>query len=182
VGPKDFATKIINDTSTVPEDLPTMSTVEMAKMHEVGNKMAAFSEAILSTENSMSELKSLVYKTQSFSGFKDIYDFAKRVAESENLTDENLKTAANDVMASLKEAIVAEQHSTRYPDAHGLQIKLSSWGSPGADYQDLAFAKDTKWAEAQEKIAGAKGEAEPTEVPDGPGGDYPDFDWGYMSE
>jgi len=169
VPPKEFATKITSDAEGVQGDLPTMSTIDLSKMKDVAAKMDGFSQAILSTETPMSELKGLVYKTQGFSGFKDIYDFTQKVAESTTINDEKLKAAAKDVMKSIEGAVLAEQHSTQYPGAHGLQIELKTYGGPSGDYKNLAFAKDTKWGEAMARIT-QKSPGEPDMVPGGADG------------
>jgi hypothetical protein len=155
--PDQFVKKIIGDFATVPQDLPTMSSVDLGKMGDVAQKMDAFAKAIIDTQVPMSDLKSIAYQTESFSEFKDIYDFVQRVASSENIPDENLKTAAKDVMSSLGQAIVGEQHSDQHPDAHGLQIELPTWGGLSGGYGDLAFAKDTSWPKAMEKLGGNQG-------------------------
>jgi len=166
VPPKEFAKKITEDAEGVQGDLPTMSTIDLSKMTEVAQKMNTFSQAILDTNTPMSELKSLVYKTQEFSGFKDIYDFTQQVAGSATITDEKLKAAAKDVMASIQTAVLAEQHSTQYPGSHGLQIELKTYGGPSSEYKELAFAKDTKWGDAMAKIT-QKMPGEPDVVPEG---------------
>jgi hypothetical protein len=160
VDPKEFAQKIVADTATVQGDLPTMSTIDMSKMQDVAQKMDGFAGAVLETKTPMSDLKSLVSKTQSFSGFKDIYDFCDKVINQPSIQDEKLKAAAKDVLTSLDSAIIANQHSERYPNAHGLQIELKTYGGPSGSYKELAFAKDTRWGEAMAKIAGKGPEGE----------------------
>jgi len=166
VPPKEFAKKITEEAEGVQGDLPTMSTIELSKMDNIGKAMVTFSQSILDTDTPMSELKSLVYKTQDFSGFKDIYDFSQKVAESKTITDEKLKAAAKDVMASIGSAVIAEQHSPQYPGAHGLQIELKTYGGPSGAYKELAFAQDTKWGDAMAKIT-QKMPGEPDVVPGG---------------
>lgn len=153
VSPRDFAIKAVNDAGSVPEDLPTMSAVDLARMKDVGEKIESFAQAILSTPTKMGTLRGLISKTESFYGFKDIYDFSKKVIDSEKISDENLKSAAKATMESLGDAIIAEQHSSMHPDAHGLQIELKTWGWASSAYETLAFGRDTHWADAISKIA-----------------------------
>ncbi|MDQ7822346.1 MAG: clostripain-related cysteine peptidase [Candidatus Eremiobacteraeota bacterium] len=172
VDPKEFATKIVADAEQVQGDLPTMSTIDMSKMGDVAAKVDGFAKAIIASEGSAGELKSLAGRTQSFGEFKDVYDFCQKVAGSQNLKDESLKTAAKDVMASLDKAILANQHSNAYPGAHGLQIELPSWGGLSGKYQDLQFAKDTSWDEAMGKISKTEVPAEPSAPSAPPSGGY----------
>jgi len=175
VEPKEFVTKIIEDASTVQGDLPTLSSIDLGKMDNVAQKIDGFAGAILDTKTPMSDLKSLVSKTQSFSGFKDIYDFCDKVVKQEAIQDENLKAAAKEVIASLDEAILANEHKESYPGAHGLQIELKTYGGPSSAYKDLAFARDTKWGQAISKIAGKGAEGE-APVEGGFDGGYYGFD------
>ncbi|MGV8122747.1 MAG: clostripain-related cysteine peptidase [Candidatus Xenobiia bacterium LiM19] len=164
VPPKEFAKKITEDAEGVQGDLPTMSTIDLSRMNEVAQKMNTFSQSILDTRTPMNELRGLAARTQEFSGFKDIYDFTQKVAESTRITDEKLKSAAKDVMASLDKAVIAEQHSAQYRGSHGLQIELTTYGSPSSEYKELAFARDTKWGEAMTRI-GQRVPGEPDVVP-----------------
>jgi hypothetical protein len=171
VSPKEFATKVTSEASTVQGDLPTMSTIDLGKMGDVAQKLDGFAQAILDTDTPMKSLKTIAGQTESFQEFKDIYDFSKKVSEDQTIKDEKLKTAAKDVIASLDQAILASEHSERYPDAHGLQIEIPSWGGLSSGYKDLQFAKDTKWDEAMNKMtAKTPGEVEEGPVTPGPGG------------
>jgi hypothetical protein len=183
VEPKEFVTKIIKDFQSVQGDLPTMSSVDLGKMDDVAGKVDAFSQAILDTKTPMGTLKQIASQTESFSEFKDLYDFTQKVANDKSISDEKLKAAAKDVMASLDQAILASEHSSNYPEAHGLQIELPSWGGTSYGYKDLEFAQKTKWADALARISSGKVEGEPAPSggpAPGPGGF--DFDDGGMYE
>ena len=52
------------------------------------------------------------------------------------------------MQAALKEAVIAEQHSSAENGAHGLSLEISPSGVKKEGYADLQFAKDTKWDEA----------------------------------
>jgi len=183
VSPKELATKIVTDAGTVQGDLPTMSSIDLSKMEDVAKSVDSFSQSILDTKTPMSTLSKLVNQTESFSEFKDLYDFTNKVANDKTITDEKLKASAKGVMESLARAILANEHSSQYPEAHGLQIELSAWGGPSYDYKELEFAKNTKWADAMAKIGSGKAE-EGQAGPAGPGGPASgpsDIDWeGYF--
>lgn len=51
-------------------------------------------------------------------------------------------------MAALDDAIIANQNSYQYPNAHGLQMEIPANGRPSSGYGNLQFAKDTHWDEA----------------------------------
>jgi len=154
VSPRELAVKIVTDAETVQGDLPTMSSIDLTKMEDVAKSVDAFSQAILDTATPMKTLSQLVIKTQSFLDFKDLYDFADKVVNDRTITDEKLTASAKGVLEALDEAIIANEHSSRYPEAHGLQIELNAWGGPSYHYKDLEFAKNTKWDEAMYKIGG----------------------------
>jgi hypothetical protein len=164
VDPKEFSIEMVKHAGDVQGDLPTMSTTDLGKMGDVARKIDTFAQAILKTDTPMSELKLLGTKTQSFTGFKDIFDFCDRVTRDETIKDPALKAAAKEVMVSLEGkdgregAILANEHSSSYPNAHGLQIELPSWGGASFDYKELAFANDTKWADALAKMCSKKEE------------------------
>jgi hypothetical protein len=154
LAPRELAVKVVKESAQNPEDLPTMSAVDMGVMAEVAKASDALAKQIIATSTPKDVLKEIIGDTESFGGFKDEYDFAGRIAGSGKIKDQKLKAAAKGVMAALKKAVIAEQHSSSHPDAHGLHIELPSWGGePSSDYKKLEFAKDTRWDEALEKIS-----------------------------
>ncbi len=181
VSPKDLATKIVTDAATVQGDLPTMSSIDLSKMDDVAKSVDTFAQAILDTNTPMKTISGIANQSESFSEFKDLFDFANKVANDKTIADENLKTTAKGVLESLGKAILANEHSDRYPEAHGLQIELSTWGGPSSSYKELEFAKNTKWDEAMAKIGKKAAEAEGGPAgPAGPTGPVPgpaDIDW-----
>lgn len=163
ISPEEFAKKIVNTAEGDQGTLPTMSATDLTKMTDLGKAADNFAKAIIKTETSNDMLKSIIRKTESFYGFKDQYHFAEQVANHEEISDEKLKDAAKGMMTAIKSAVIAEQHSSRYPDAHGLSVELPSYGGVGAGYGALKFRADTQWAEAMNKIQGA---GEPKSYPE----------------
>lgn len=149
ISPKEFAVKAVRDASTVQGTLPTMSSMEMAQVPGLSEATNELAGKILATKTSSSTLKSIVSKTQSFYGYKDEYDFCKRLVESPQVGDEELKAAARKVMDAIGLTVIAEEHSPSYPGAHGLTIEM---GSPNQQYQQLKLAQDTNWEEAMKKV------------------------------
>lgn len=153
VTPKDLALKVIKDAEGSQGDLPTLSAIDMAKMNDLAKTVDAFAKELINTNTPTKKLKDLIGKTQTFYGFKDVYDFAQRIIDEKSIKDENLKNSCKMVIDSIKETVIAEQHSKSYPGAHGIQIDIKPTDAPSKEYKELDFAKDTNWDEAWEKIA-----------------------------
>jgi hypothetical protein len=154
IAPGDFARKIVEDAATVQQALPTMSAVDLSKMGDVAVKIDEFAQAILDTKTPMIKIKNIVYNTGHFKDFRDLYDFLEKLSKSDEVDDENLKNAAREVMKSLDTAIIANEHSGSHPYAHGLHIEIPTWAGFSKGYDELAFARDTKWDEAMKKPRG----------------------------
>jgi len=98
-------------------------------------------------------LRSTARHSQSFTAYRDLYDFARRLETSPKIQDETLKNAAQGVMDAVKAAVLEEQHSPSYPGAHGLTIQLPGYFfSPSETYRATAFAQDTHWGSALERM------------------------------
>ena len=148
ISPEEFAKKIVNDASHIQTDLPTMSAIDTSKMDGFGKAIDGFAKAIINTDTEKQTLKSIANRTEKFSSFKDTYHFCEQIVKAENITDMELKAEAQKVMDSLNEAVIANQSSSRYPNAHGLQMELPTYGGLSNGYAKLDFAKDTNWDEA----------------------------------
>ncbi len=166
ITPEEFATKIVAQAQGDQGTLPTMSAVDLSKMPQVADATNVFADAILKTDTPNATLQELARKTQAFSGNRDHYHFAELVANSPTITDEKLKEAATGMMAALKGAVIAEEHSQKFPNAHGLTVEIPRYGGVGGGYEDLKFHRDTNWAAAMNKINGAPAPAAPTTPPD----------------
>jgi len=152
IEPDEFAKRMVENAETDQYSIPTLSAVDMTKMDKVAKSADGFAEAILNTDTPNDTLKSIARKTQSYGANKDHYHFAELVSKSDDISDEKLKEAAKGLMASIKEAVIAEQHSSGYPDSHGLTAEIPTWSGVGRGYEDLKFAKETKWDEAMNKM------------------------------
>ncbi|MCE1246782.1 MAG: clostripain-related cysteine peptidase [Firmicutes bacterium] len=166
VTPEELATKIVSSAQGDQGTLPTMTAIDLAKMPDVAKATNVFADAIIKTDTPNATLQDLARKTQSFAANKDHYHFAELVATSPNIKDEKLKEAANGMMAAIKGAIIAEEHSQKYPNAHGLTAEIPRYGGVGSGYEDLKFHRDTNWAAAMNKMNGAPAPAAPTTPPD----------------
>ncbi|MBI2266336.1 MAG: hypothetical protein HYU64_14415 [Armatimonadetes bacterium] len=163
--PGDLAQMVVSTGEQNQKDIPTLSAVDLSKMGQVGEALSGLGEAILALEDK-APVKSAFQKSNGFGGwmggdYLDLYDVADALSKSEAVKSDAVKQAAEKVKESLKQAVFAEEHSTKYPQAHGLTAYaptyLSSYSDDFKQYQDLAIAKDTKWDETLKAVAEAKG-------------------------
>jgi hypothetical protein len=96
--------------------------------------------------------------TRSFWGApmdKDLYDMAYEM--NRNVTDANIKSKSQAVMAAVNAVVLHERHVTAYADAHGITIyhisKPAQKDGAYGYYQDLDFALQTGWNEFLEAYA-----------------------------
>lgn len=156
ITPEELAKKMVASAGVDQASLPTMAAIDLSKMDLVAKASDNFANAILTTDASHIRLTALIKKTQSFDGLlKDQYHFAQLVLEDETITDKNLKETAREVMEAINTAVIAEQHSPDYPNAHGLTADITSWGGIEFGYEKQKFRRDNKWAEAMNRIHGA---------------------------
>ncbi len=157
--PEDFAKTIVKAAESSPYTIKTLSAVDLRKAKEFAQKVDAFAKAILKTDTPRTTLKDLVRKTEHFYGsFRDIADFARRVAESKDIKDKNLRKAAKELYDYITKEYVIANHRTEsyHPNAYGVSIEMPTWGSPSSSYKNTDFAKDTSWDEAMAKINSRK--------------------------
>lgn len=148
ISPEQFAKKIVGDANGVQDDLPTMSTIDTSKMEGLAKSIDGLAQAIMSSKDSKDALKSIARRTEDFNGFKDIGHFCEKIITSTEIKDKGLKAEAQKVLDSLDSAVIANQSSYQYPNAHGLQMEIPSNGHMSQGYSGLQFAKDTHWDEA----------------------------------
>ncbi len=151
ISPEAFAKKIVGNASGVQQDLPTMSSIDTSKMNGVATAIDGFAKAIIDGDSG-DILRNISKRTEKFSEFKDIYHFCEQVANSNEITDNKLKAEAKKVMAALDEAIIANQSSYKYPNAHGLQMEIPASGITSDWYYELQFAQDTHWEAALDSM------------------------------
>ena len=63
-----------------------------------------------------------------------------------------MKNKAKQVLESVSNAVIANQHSEDYTNSSGLQIDIPMCGKMSDNYEELAFAKDTSWKQAMESL------------------------------
>lgn len=154
--PKEFAMKQVDSAAAHQNDLPTMSAFDLSKMAEFNKAAGGFADALLATSTPNATLKGLAGKTMKFSSGKDAYHFAELITKDSSITDPNLKAAAQNLMAAVKEVIIHNQHQEpRYSNAHGLNLEIPSYGSVSGKYDELLFNKEVpQWKQAMNKMLG----------------------------
>lgn len=169
--PKEFAQNIVTMAQGVQGDLATMTAFDTSKISALTDSVKNFGDAIVASPISSADLASAKNETQGFYEFHDLHDFASKVAARAG-DDTNLADKAAAVQQAISDAIIAEQHSENYPNAHGVTIELSNQNGrakgPGSPllsaeqnaridfgkYGDTKFAQETGWQAAQAKING----------------------------
>ena len=156
VNPEGFAKSIVKNASKHRSDLFTLSAIDTSKMDKLANSIDEFAKSIKSFTDEKDligkeQLSIIRHKTKTFmaNDLIDLYDFCKLVVKNDDLKDDNLKAKAKDVIANLKETVIADSNWRKlYKKAHGLQIEMPFLGKPIEGYEELQFAKDTNWDEA----------------------------------
>lgn len=164
ISPEQVAMKVVNDSAGFAS-INTLSAIDLSQMKGVAESTDDFARAIMSTDTSMVDLRKIARSTKQWHGFSDQIDFAERILKDPNIKDENLKVAAEAMINSVSDAVIAEYHSSRQEGANGLTLQISpNGGSLGGKigdtdikYGDLAFAKDTLWDEAMGPTGLARG-------------------------
>ncbi|MBI3928145.1 MAG: hypothetical protein HY319_21560 [Armatimonadetes bacterium] len=149
--PREMGRQVVTVAQGKQDDLPTMAAVDLSKMPAVAEAVDHFAAAVVASQVSRGSLRKLARRTESFTGYKDLYHFAQQV--SEKVEDPGLKEAAQGVMSAVGSAVYAEQHSAGYPNAHGLTVQLPNFFfSPSSAYEETRFAQDTRWDDALQSM------------------------------
>jgi len=154
--PEQVARKIIKFAERYQEDVRTLAAIDLPQANKMVEAVKEMSQTIKETSTPIEHFLDIMEHTQKFEqyGFKDLYDFSKRVHESEKITDEKLKASASNLMKALDTCIMANQNSAKYPDAHGLSANLIfNFDEESHHYREKTeFAKDSNWDEALKKM------------------------------
>ena len=157
VSPEDFAKMIIKGAESSPEQIKTLAATDLRKMDGFVKRLNAFTQAILKNEGDLQNIKNALRSAERFGSpyfnYRDIFDFARRIAEDKNIKDQALKKAAKELFEYRKELFIAVHRNEKYhPHAYGLQAEASSYSVKKPAYQSTDFAKDTTWDEAIAKL------------------------------
>jgi hypothetical protein len=163
---RELAANIVKDATAVQGDLPTMSAFDMDQVPAMTEALKGLADAVKATATSPNTLRDLAGQSQRFDDTSDLYDFADRISQSKDVTDDKLKQAAQTLKTAISNCIFAEQHSQEnYPNAHGVSVYLGLDAQPSDDYRSLGMPQTTGWDKAIDKwqnLGAAKVPVSPT--------------------
>lgn len=157
--PSEFVRKVVEICSQHQDDLPTFAASDLTKIDGLKNAINQFAEAIIKTTEKETVLEA-VKTAENYGGgwfpYSDIHDLG-HLAEniSSKTKDPELKAGADNVSAALKKVVISnESHPNQHPNSEGLSIYAPRIQSDYEEktYEELAFAKDTKWDEALKSV------------------------------
>lgn len=147
----------------------TISAIDLSKMDGVKQSWDTLAQSLLTAGVSGDKINKLLDDTQDFQGRsrnaayqneRDAFDFARRVKEDPDITDANVKAAAQAAMDSIEGATIGDAAVGKYvKNAHGISVFAPTHygyfrpdGTPtanrsikDADYSNTRFAQDTVW-------------------------------------
>lgn len=149
--PRQLVERIVELGKGDGQEFATSAAVDLGRVGAVTDSVRELGQAILATRQ---DLKGTLEATQAFWQYRDVSHLAQQI-EQRSGSDEELRQAAVKVQQTLRQAVVAEQHDPSHPDAYGLQLEVDPDAARAADgweYEQVAFAADTGWAEAARKL------------------------------
>jgi hypothetical protein len=109
-----------------------------------GEVLANMTEVRSGVETAQVNAQHFDFDTGDYRYYKDLYDFARRV--NDNVSNASVKTAAQNVMSKLDDAVILERHAgAQMSNAHGISIYLPTPGSMLSQYSSLDFSTATRW-------------------------------------
>ncbi|MEQ8224826.1 MAG: clostripain-related cysteine peptidase [Candidatus Eremiobacterota bacterium] len=178
VSPEEFAKIVVECNKEHQTDVPTFSATDLSKMDELARSVDNLAKAILNTDEKESVKKSMMnvggygQGWTPYGDMRDLHYLSELIEKGTN--DPKLKEAAHDVQKVFSEAIIAnEAEPTKYANSRGLHIYAPGNAKTGVGYgyNDLQFAKDTKWADALVTIG---------KIPGGPAHEEPPYTEEYL--
>jgi hypothetical protein len=166
VEPRELAIQAVKDSQGTQDVLPTMSAIDSSKVQDVTSAVDGLAKAIVANQDDSAAIGDAANSAQSFYDYKDATDFANRIANNANVKDDALKAAAQNLSSAVSSAVIAEEHSQDYPDAHGLTLEIGTWGVRNG-YDQTRLGQETQWPAALQKMSGA-GSPAPTPDPSDP--------------
>jgi hypothetical protein len=164
VTPESMAKGIVQMAEGHQRDLGTMSAINLDKMPAVSAALDNFAGVVLDSNLTRADFAPVAQKSQKFADFADMSHFVDLAGQKFGGA---IKDAADGIQSALADAVVANQHSTSYPNARGLNIEIDRQANmmniPNMEGDDLSrlsfdkygntkFAKDTRWDEMLQKV------------------------------
>ncbi|MFH0802482.1 MAG: clostripain-related cysteine peptidase [bacterium] len=156
---------------------PTQSAIDLKKMDGVKASIDNLAKSLKESNVDKEVTREIISKTQRYCNavyykpyvdYRDLQDFAEKITADTRVGDQAVKKAAQDVIASVQGAVIAEEHTGKLvKDSHGMSIYLpDNYGFDQAPkafppatyqkthhYQDTPMAKDTQWDEFLTSVA-----------------------------
>jgi hypothetical protein len=120
--PADMAKGIVQMAEGHQRDLGTMSAIDLSKIPALTTAVDNFAGAVLESGLTAKDFAPVKQDTQKFYEFADMGHFVQLAGEK---FGGKIKEAADAVQTALSEAVIAEQHSSDYPNAKGLNIEIN---------------------------------------------------------
>jgi hypothetical protein len=122
-------------------------------MDQLKDATDGLAKAIIETKDK-DVVRNAIEQTENYGGgwapygdLRDLHQLSRNIIAGSS--DENLKTAADNVIKSVETAVFAnEVNPQQHPESKGLTIYAPTKEAVGPDYMDLEFAKDTSWSKA----------------------------------
>lgn len=142
VSPEKLATYLVGRTSSA-DSIHTMSAIDLSKMDGVAQAAKDLAGAVTSSNLDRRDLRLMRDNVLKFADFNDAGDFSAQLRDKTSASQPGISQKAESLRSALDAAVIAEQHSPKYPQATGLSMEVR-WPRR---YDQLAFAQDTGWAD-----------------------------------
>jgi hypothetical protein len=158
LSPADFAEKMIDNAMNDPRSLPTLSLTDLDNetMDKYAQAVDKFSDALLETDTDNYTLRLIRGQAEKYSdinnSLRDQAHFCQLVIDSKKITDENLKSTAEELIDVITKDVIIKNHKASRKKASGISAEIPGVQGTPPEYQDLRFAQETKWDEAVNKF------------------------------
>ena len=168
--PADMARAVVSMAEGHQRDLGTMSAIDLTKMGQLSAAFDNFAGKVLESNLTPKDFAPVAQKAQKFYDFADAGHLVQLAGDK---FGGEIATAAAEVKSALGEAVIAEQHSQKYPNATGLNIEYRKQAAASLDgedsqipnmsadaqsrmkmnpYHTTRFAQETRWDEMLTKV------------------------------
>lgn len=171
--PADLARMFVYESFHQPEGAiltSTLSAVDLQKLDPLAQSAARLSQAVQADGAEASRIRKDIANTESFcqgldyklyNDYHDLGHFARLLQGDDHIQNAAVKAAAADVLQSVNDAVVAEEHSgKRYADTSGISTYLPrNYGfdprphtdsvnfAKAHDYEATTYAHDARWSD-----------------------------------
>jgi len=160
--PQEMAKQIIKSGKMHPNEIKTLTTLDLNRMPKLKTALDGLAKAILDDRKNVREIKRQIAQSQSFDNtalelkfnYRDLYSIADRLEKSLKSANPRLADAAGQLKTALKDTIILETHQPDFPESHGLSIYPGYAADDFARYQlgDLKLSRESLWCKAMQKL------------------------------